>query len=68
MTWDSPLQLLELGPDASTMQIWPNLISTFDVCSEAWLELQTGSAGGIRGTKFCISGINVCERSWERIT
>jgi len=31
MTWDSPLQLLELGPDASTMQIWPNLISNFDV-------------------------------------
>ena len=63
-SWHQSL-VLELGPDASTMQIWPNLISTFDVWSEAWLELQTRSAGAIRGTKFCISGINVCEKSWE---
>ena len=60
-SWHQSL-VLERGPDASTTQIWPNLISTFDVWSEVWLGLQAGSAGGIRGTKFCMSGINACEK------
>ena len=59
------LLVLELGPDASGLPIWTNLISTSDVWSVAWLELQAGFAGRVHGTKFCIFGISVCEK-WLR--
>ena len=32
------------------------------------LELETGSAGGIRGTKLCMSGINACEKWWGHVS
>ena len=37
-----------------------HLISSFDVWSDAWLEVQGRFAGGIRATKFCTSGISAC--------
>ena len=65
------LLVLELGPGASMLPIWINLISTSDLWSDAWLELQPGFAGMIHGTKFCIFGISVCEKwlryaTWKR--
>ena len=43
------------------------MISTVDVWSDARLELQAGAAGGIRGTKFCISGTSACEIWWGHV-
>ncbi len=48
--------------------IWTNLISTFDAWSYARLDLQVGFAGRIHGTKFCISGLNVCEKWMKHVT
>ena len=33
----------------------------YNLAKHVWLKLQAGFAGGIRGTKFCIFGINTCE-------
>ena len=66
-SWHQSL-VLELGPVASIVRIWSNLISTFDVCSALWLELQAGFAGEIRGTNFCIIGISACEKWLMRVT
>ncbi len=53
---------------ASVVPIWTNLISTFDVWSDAQLELQARSARGIRGTNFCMSGIDACEKWLRHVT
>ena len=66
-SWHQSL-VLEPGPGAFIVPIWSNSISTFDVWSDAWLELQARIVGGIRGTKFCTSGINACEKWLRHIT
>ena len=58
-------RVFDLGPDVSTMLTWSNLISTLDAWSKARLGLQAGSAVGIRGTKFCISGISAQHVAWK---
>ena len=60
----TPIACFGTGPRC----IWSNLISTFDVCSDVWLELQAGFAGGIRGTKFFIFWISTCEKWLMHVT
>ena len=49
------------GPGASAVLTWKNLISSFDVCSDAHLELRVRFGAKIHGTKCCMSGISPCE-------
>ena len=66
-SWHQSLGL-ELGPGASTVPTWSNLISSFDVWADAWLELQARFVGGIRGPEFRPSGISACEKLFRHLT
>ena len=59
-----------MHPPCRYGQTWrkKNLISTFDVWSEHAWSSRRDLLGGIRGTKFCMSGINACEKWWEHVS